>query len=67
MLQYSELVRGKTYQHKDGRKCAFMTIHPDCGATLIMEEVDREDGEICQFFICERHDLQQLPEGAASC
>lgn len=38
-------------------QCQLIAFHPDDGAYLIMEEVDREDGEICHFFGGVREEL----------
>jgi hypothetical protein len=56
-VEYADLEPGKTFTHRTLGRCRFIAIYPDCGATLVMEELDREDGEICCFFICERFHL----------
>lgn len=63
VLNLKAHVPGRVYRHKDGRKVKLMCSHPDDGATIIVEDYDRNDGEICVFTICERSDLGvEVPE-----
>lgn len=59
-METAKPVRGKIYAHKDKGKCQLISDHPDDGACLIMEESDRDDGEICHFFISESSQLTEI-------
>lgn len=58
---------GKRYRHRDGRLVDLIAVHPHDGATLVVEDVDRVDGEICVFTICERSDLTPFTEACPHC
>ena len=60
LLDSLHLVRGREYRHKTKGLCKFIYVHPDDGACLIMEEIDREDGEIDNYFSCEKSDLEDV-------
>jgi hypothetical protein len=48
---------GDEYRHKDGRRVLLVCPHPWDGACLVVEDVDREDGDISHFSTCESSDL----------
>lgn len=66
MSPVTQTVRGATYQHRDGRRGILVGSHPDDGALLVLNEIDREDDDILVFFACERSDLLARVEEAIS-
>ena len=57
---YYELQDRGVYMHKDGRIGVLIGSHPDDGACLVFNEVDRADGEIGHYFDAERSEVAPI-------
>jgi len=56
-MKLPDMKIGTEYRHKDGRRVLLLCSHPWDGACLVVEDVDRDDGDIGYFSSCESSDL----------